>query len=201
MKIVVSCGPSLKCDSANHWRDVDGEERYRRDWVGPVGDKIGSSVHPLTKVSPGWVSPKARAAQGGVTLGPEQGWARGDFCYLGGGGEAAARVTSRDFKSSVSHFSHEPLLIISAVDHVFRPGFWGLCELCRKYLFGWFTCHWWFLACTAATANKSATCLHYISPYGAAWSNPISLTWVISRLMPAEINVELRPALRRHLYG
>jgi hypothetical protein len=56
-------------DCANHWLNVDGEERCRRAQVRPVGDKIGSPHPPLTKVSPGFTG--AHAAQGGVTLGPE----------------------------------------------------------------------------------------------------------------------------------
>jgi hypothetical protein len=54
-----------------------GSKLLRRTRVGPVGDKIGSPVHPLTKVSPGGEPhprpTRARAAQGGVPLEPEQG--------------------------------------------------------------------------------------------------------------------------------
>ena len=58
--------------------------------VGPVGDKIGSPRPALTQVSPGEPrvsrSPRltqAHAAQGGVTLGLEQGELGANFCYLG----------------------------------------------------------------------------------------------------------------------
>jgi hypothetical protein len=33
--------------------NVDGKERCRRGQAGPVGDKIGSPIRPLTKLSPG----------------------------------------------------------------------------------------------------------------------------------------------------
>jgi hypothetical protein len=40
-----------------------------------VGDKIGSPIHPWSR--------QAHAAQGGVTLGLEQGEVEADFDYLG----------------------------------------------------------------------------------------------------------------------
>jgi hypothetical protein len=87
MKIGVSFWTWFKCDYTNHRLNVDGEERCRRTQVGPVGDKIGSPCPPLTKMSPveSWVRlTRAYAAQGGVTLGPEQGELGPNFCYLGG---------------------------------------------------------------------------------------------------------------------
>jgi hypothetical protein len=51
--------------------------------VGPVGDKIGSPRPPLAGVAlTPWFT-RAHAAQGGVTLGPEQGDLGANFCYLG----------------------------------------------------------------------------------------------------------------------
>jgi hypothetical protein len=55
-------------DCANHRLNVDGEERCRRAPVDLVRDKIGSPRFT-------W----AHAAQGGVTLGPEQGEPGGEF--------------------------------------------------------------------------------------------------------------------------
>jgi hypothetical protein len=53
---------------------------------GPVGDKIGLPVHLLAK-DEHWGEPHSRltgahTAQGGVTLGAEQGEVRANFCYL-----------------------------------------------------------------------------------------------------------------------
>jgi hypothetical protein len=60
----------------------------RRAQVGPVGDKIGSPRPPVDQGEPrGEPHPRlirAHAAQGGVTLGPEQGELGANFCYLGG---------------------------------------------------------------------------------------------------------------------
>ena len=41
------------CDCANHWLNVDCEERCGRPQVGLVGDKITSLRSPLTNMSPG----------------------------------------------------------------------------------------------------------------------------------------------------
>src|SRR2546421_7975196 len=75
MKITVSLWTYFKCDCANHRLIVDGGERCRRTQVGLVGGKIGTRP-PLTKVSSGEPHPRltrAHVAQGGVTLGSEQG--------------------------------------------------------------------------------------------------------------------------------
>jgi hypothetical protein len=67
--------------------NVDGEERRRRAQAGPVGDKVGSLRPPRrsrrvrSKLHPSFT--RAHAAQGGVTLGPEQGEFGASFCYLG----------------------------------------------------------------------------------------------------------------------
>jgi hypothetical protein len=77
----------LSHSGSNYWLNVDGEKRCRRAQVGLLGDKIGSPRPPLTKVSPrGEAHPRltrAHVAQGGVTLGPEQGELGANFCYLG----------------------------------------------------------------------------------------------------------------------
>ena len=46
------------------------------------GEGLGSSVHPLIQVSPHPKLIQAHAAQGGVTLGPEQGELGANFGYL-----------------------------------------------------------------------------------------------------------------------
>jgi hypothetical protein len=61
---------------------VRTEECCRRAQVGPVGDKIGSPRPPLSKGEPRVSLTRAHAAQGGVTLGLEQGELRANFCIL-----------------------------------------------------------------------------------------------------------------------
>jgi hypothetical protein len=67
--------------------NIDGEERRRRAQVGPVGDKIGSLCPPRRpRRARGELHlslTRAHAAQGGITLGPEQGEFGASFCYLG----------------------------------------------------------------------------------------------------------------------
>ena len=54
MNIAVSLWAYFKCDCANHWLNVDCEERCGRHQVGPVWDKIGSPRPALTKGEPTW---------------------------------------------------------------------------------------------------------------------------------------------------
>jgi hypothetical protein len=54
-----------------------------RGQVGPVGDKIGSPIRPLTKVSPGWASPTTRVSSRGLASGVILGLEHEQFTLLG----------------------------------------------------------------------------------------------------------------------
>lgn len=50
MESLVSQRAYLKCNTANHQLNVDGDSVRSAVDVGLVGDKIASPVHPLAKV-------------------------------------------------------------------------------------------------------------------------------------------------------
>jgi len=87
-KSLSHCGLSSNAITPITRLNVDEEEHCRRT----QGDKIGSPPSPVGQGEPG-VSPRQRltrahAAQGGVTLGLEQGELGANFCYLGSKKEA-----------------------------------------------------------------------------------------------------------------
>ena len=95
----------------------EGDKQSREAQLGPVGIRLAHPIPSSTKVSPG-VSltqglTQAHAAQGGVTLGPEQGELGGEFLLSWANLDAAPSRSQKDAR----YTSRADYILVHAVEY------------------------------------------------------------------------------------